>query len=63
VLDSGFETVVGIGDRPDWRLRRKHRRLGRRYRAGLLTAVTALMALPYGEELVRCARADRRRQR
>jgi hypothetical protein len=42
---------------PDWRIRTKFRRLSVRYRAGVLGAVGALIALPYGEELVRCLRA------
>jgi hypothetical protein len=50
-------SVFGVGGRPDWRIRGKRRRLSVGYRAGVLTAVTALVAVPYGEELVRCLRA------
>lgn len=56
------QSMVGIAGTPDWRLKPKRRQLSRRYRAGLLAAVTALVAVPYGEELVRCARASRRRE-
>jgi len=49
--------VFGAGGRPDWRLRLKRRPLSARYRAGVLAAVTGLVAVPYGEELVRCLRA------
>jgi hypothetical protein len=41
-----------------WRLKLKRRPISVRYRAGLLAAVTALVAAPYGEELVHCVRAD-----
>jgi hypothetical protein len=50
-------SVFGIGDDPDWRIRPKRRRLSLRYRVGVLGAVAAFVALPYGEELVRCVRA------
>jgi hypothetical protein len=50
-------SMVGSGGRADWRLRRKRRPLSAGYRAAVLFAVTSLMALPYGEELVRCVRA------
>jgi hypothetical protein len=50
-------SVFGIQGDPDWRIRPKRRRLSARYRAGVLGAVAALVALPYGEELVRCLRA------
>jgi hypothetical protein len=49
--------VFGRGGRPDWRIKRKRRPLGARYRAGIIGAVTGLGALPYAEELVRCMRA------
>jgi hypothetical protein len=52
-------SMIGIGGRPDWKLKPKRQHLTRRYRAGLLAAVAALVAAPYGEELVRCARANR----
>lgn len=52
-------SMVGLGGRPDWQLKPKRNRLSARYRAGLLAAVTGLVAVPYGEELLRCARARR----
>jgi hypothetical protein len=56
------QSLVGIGGTPDWQLKPKRRRLSRKYRAGLLAAVTALVAVPYGEELLRCVLADRQRR-
>jgi hypothetical protein len=53
------QSMVGRGGKPDWKLKPKRQRLSRRYRAGLLAAVAALVGAPYGEELLRCARADR----
>lgn len=52
-----FRAAVGVGDRPDWRLRGKRRPLSAWYRAGLLGVVGACIAAPYAEELVRCLRA------
>lgn len=49
--------VFGLGGQPDWRIRQKRRRLSARYRAGVLAAVTTLVAIPYAEELTRCLRA------
>jgi hypothetical protein len=43
-------------DRPRMRPERKRRPLSRRYRGGLLAAVTGLVAIPYLEELWRCVR-------
>ncbi len=51
-------SVFGVAGRPDWQLKPKRKPLSLRYRAGVLAAVTALVAVPYGEELVRCLRAD-----
>jgi hypothetical protein len=51
--------ALGLGEQPDWRLRRKRRPLSARYRAGILVSVAGLIALPYGEELVRCLRGRR----
>ena len=51
-------SLFGVGGAPDWRLRPKRRGLTRRYRAGVLAAL-AVVAAPYGEELVRCVRAQR----
>jgi hypothetical protein len=44
-----------------WRLRLRRKRLPSGYLAGVLAAVTALIAAPYAEELWRCAQARRRR--
>jgi hypothetical protein len=51
------QSMVGHGGRPDWRLRRKRRPLSAAYRVGVLLAVASLVALPYGEECLRCVRA------
>jgi hypothetical protein len=51
-------TVVGLGGRPDWRIRQKRLPLSSSYRWGVLGAIASLAALPYGEELIRCLRAD-----
>ena len=45
---------------PRLRPERKRRPLSRRYRTGLLAAVTGLVAIPYLEELWRCARVSLR---
>ena len=52
-------STLGLGGAPDWRLKPKRRRLTRRYRAGVLASLAALVAAPYREELVRCLRAQR----
>ena len=52
-------SMIGRGGRADWRLRRKRRPVSAAYRAGVLLAVVVLVVLPYGEELVRCARTGR----
>jgi hypothetical protein len=49
--------LFGITGDPDWRIRSKRRGLSARYRLGVLGGVAAFIALPYGEELVRCVRA------
>lgn len=51
-------SVFGLGGRPDWRIRGKRRELSVRYRVGVLAAVSSFVALPYGEELIRCVRAN-----
>jgi hypothetical protein len=51
--------LVGSGGRPRFRLERKRRPLSRGYVAALLAAIGGFIALPYGEEIVRCYRADR----
>jgi hypothetical protein len=50
-------SVIGLEGNSDWRIRAKRRRLSTRYRAGVLASVSALVALPYAEELVRCLTA------
>jgi hypothetical protein len=45
-------STLGLGGAPDWRLKPKRRRLTPRYRAGVLASLAALVAAPYGEELV-----------
>lgn len=47
----------------DWRLLPKDTRLPTSYLTGLGAAVTTFVVLPYGEELLRCARAQYRRNR
>jgi len=55
------KALVGIGDeQPEWRPEWKRHPLPASYRRGFLATVTALIALPYGEELWRCVRAARR---
>jgi hypothetical protein len=51
-------SLLGMGGARDWRLKAKRRGLTRRYRAGVLASL-AVVAAPYGEELVRCVRAKR----
>lgn len=50
------QAALGMGGRPDWRIKPKRRAVSRSYRAGVLTAMGALGAL-YVEELARCVRA------
>ncbi|MFI9383413.1 diguanylate cyclase/phosphodiesterase [Kutzneria sp. NPDC052558] len=45
-----------------WRLQWKKNPLPSGYLVGVAAAIGALIALPYGEELIRCVRAARRRQ-
>lgn len=53
--------LFGIGkERPDWRIRRKHRPLPWGYTAGMLSAQVLLEWLPYLEELARTLVARRR---
>jgi hypothetical protein len=49
--------------RAAWSLRPKQVPLPRGYRFGVLGAVAGLIALPYGEELLRCVRAASQRPR
>ncbi|MDP9018371.1 MAG: diguanylate cyclase [Candidatus Eremiobacteraeota bacterium] len=51
--------LVGLGpDPPSFKIERKHEPLPGAYVAGLLSAITLFVILPYAEELVRCYRAD-----
>ena len=43
-----------------WRLRLRRKRLPAPYLAGVLAAITVLIAAPYAEELWRCAKASAR---
>jgi hypothetical protein len=51
-------SVFGVGGQPDWRIKLKRRPLSVRYRVGVPAAVTAFVAVPYGEALVRCLGAS-----
>lgn len=53
------QAALGLRGRPDWGIKPKRRPLSRAYRAGNLTALAALVGLPYAEELARCLRANR----
>lgn len=48
--------AIGLGGRPDWRIKAKRRPLSRSYRASIVTAMAMLGAL-YAEEVARCVRA------
>lgn len=50
----------GRGHRDPWRLVPRRRPLSPGYLAGIAVAIGACVALPYGEELLRCVRAGRR---
>ena len=51
--------IVGKGEEPPrWRFERKRPPLTKRYVAAILAGVGACVALPYGEELLRCYRRD-----
>ncbi|GGL80827.1 hypothetical protein GCM10010129_25530 [Streptomyces fumigatiscleroticus] len=53
----------GRGDRTAWRLVPRRRPLSRGYLAGVAAAITTCVLLPYGEELWRCVRTARNKQR
>ncbi|WP_249374782.1 diguanylate cyclase [Streptomyces sp. I05A-00742] len=53
----------GAGDPAAWRLVPRRRPLPAKYLAGIALAVGTFVALPYGEELVRCVRQGRRRRK
>ncbi|MGI5379377.1 diguanylate cyclase [Streptomyces sp. CA-251387] len=50
----------GRGDPDAWRLVPRRRPLSRGYLAGIAVAIGTCVLLPYGEELLRCARTARR---
>jgi hypothetical protein len=52
---------VGFQGDADWKIGPKRRQLSGGYRAVVLGAVTSLVALPYGKELIRCLRASNSR--
>ncbi|WP_406180082.1 diguanylate cyclase [Streptomyces canus] len=53
----------GRGHRDAWRLVPRQRPLSPGYLAGIGAAIGACVLLPYGEELLRCARASRARKK
>ncbi|MEU6254640.1 diguanylate cyclase [Streptomyces sp. NPDC047043] len=53
----------GRGHRDAWRLVPRRRPLSPGYLAGIAAAIGTCVALPYGEELVRCVRAGRRNKK
>jgi hypothetical protein len=56
-----FLALLGRGpEKPDFAIRMKTPPLPPAYVASILSAVGVLIALPYGEELVRCWRAEQR---
>jgi hypothetical protein len=56
-----FFALFGQGpEKPDFSLRIKNPPLPSSYIGGIFSAILALIALPYGEELVRCWLAERR---
>ncbi|MFE6054917.1 diguanylate cyclase [Kitasatospora sp. NPDC056446] len=59
--DQVCSLLRGGDSRRSWRLHPKARPLPAGYLAGFAAAVTVFIALPYGEELWRCARAQSRR--
>lgn len=60
--DQARRVFTGRRSPDDWRLRPKNPRLPTSYLVGLGVGVAVCVALPYGEELLRCLRADRRRR-
>jgi hypothetical protein len=55
------QALLGGTRQPDaWRLRLKRHRLSGRYLAAIGTEILGLIAVPYGEELLRCVRAGRK---
>jgi hypothetical protein len=51
----------GRSDPDAWRFVPRRRPLSRGYLAGIAAGIGACVLLPYGEELLRCVRADRTR--
>jgi hypothetical protein len=57
-----FLAIFGAGpEKADWKLRRKKQPISRAYFWSITAAIGAFAVLPYGEELIRCLRAKRRR--
>lgn len=54
--------LAGPPSRQWWRIELKREPLPARYLAAIAAATAAFIAVPYGEELIRCLRAARRRQ-
>jgi hypothetical protein len=63
VLHPRAASALVRGDLRRWRLRARHHPLHPRIRLGLLGAIAALQGFPHTEEVLRCARAARRRAR
>ncbi|MFD0273099.1 diguanylate cyclase [Kitasatospora sp. NPDC127111] len=61
--DQVRSLLRGGDSRRSWRLHPKPRPLPAGYLAGFAAAVTVFIALPYGEELLRCARAQAARHK
>lgn len=51
-------SALGLGGKPDWRIRLKRRPLGVGYRVTVLGAVGLAGVVPYVEEFIRCIRAS-----
>ncbi len=61
--DKVRAALRGAGGPDDWRLLPKRHPLPPSYLAAIAGSVGLFVALPYGEELVRCVRAGRRRRK
>ena len=58
-----FLALFGAGpQKPRWELRRKRPGITTNYLWGIMAAIGVFAALPYGEELVRCYRAEKKRK-
>lgn len=61
VLHPRAASAMARGDLRRWRLRARRHPLHPRLRLALLGAIAALQGIPHAEEVLRCARAARRR--